>query len=102
LILPSKWDSGHGLLINAICCNLPLSFCCSQATYGFSFVHKVPPFPEQTRKLAERIAFIRETHYGNFWDFTPNMEHADTAYSTMALAAHTDTTYFSDPIGYVI
>ncbi|KAI9223198.1 hypothetical protein BC828DRAFT_376494 [Blastocladiella britannica] len=69
------------------------------ATYGFSFVNGVPPSIEKSRKLAERIAFIRETHYGTYWDFTPNLEHGDTAYTTIALPAHTDTTYFTDPVG---
>lgn len=49
--------------------------------------------------LLERIAFIRLTHYGGFYDFTPNLAMADTAYTNIALPAHTDTTYFSDPAG---
>ncbi|KAJ3301492.1 hypothetical protein HDV03_000729 [Kappamyces sp. JEL0829] len=51
------------------------------------------------RELVERIAFIRKTHYGDFWDFTADLAHGDTAYTTLALPAHTDTTYFTDPIG---
>eukprot|EP00128_Syssomonas_multiformis_P011299 Colp12_sorted_trinity150504_noHs@12160 len=68
-------------------------------TYGFSFVDGVPATPQDTKKLAERIAFIRETHYGGFWDFTPNMEFSDTAYTNFALGAHTDNTYWSDAPG---
>ncbi|PLW40632.1 hypothetical protein PCASD_08355 [Puccinia coronata f. sp. avenae] len=67
--------------------------------YGFCLVDDVPPTPEATEKLLREIAFIRETHYGAFWDFTANMEHGDTAYTNLALGAHTDTTYFSDPAG---
>ena len=81
-----------------------------QDTYGIGFVQGVPITPEvtlthknlplkATQKLAQRIAFIRETHYGGFWDFTSNLAHGDTAYTTLALAAHTDTTYFTDPVG---
>lgn len=55
--------------------------------------------PEATEQLAQRISFIRETHYGKFWDFTSNMAHGDTAYTNLAIGAHTDTTYFTDPIG---
>lgn len=55
--------------------------------------------PKYTRVMLERIAFIRLTHYGGFYDFTPNLEMADTAYTNIALPAHTDTTYFSDPAG---
>lgn len=44
-------------------------------------------------------AFIRETHYGRFWDFTADLQHADTAYTDIPLGLHTDSTYFSDPVG---
>lgn len=54
---------------------------------------------EPTEKLLEKIAFIRNTHYGGFYDFQPDLALADTAYTNLALAAHTDTTYFSDPAG---
>lgn len=59
----------------------------------------IPPTPEATEELVRRIAFIRETHYGGFWDFTSDLSHGDTAYTDIALGAHTDTTYFSDPCG---
>ena len=55
--------------------------------------------PEDTKRLLEQIAFIRITHYGGFYDFTPDLAMADTAYTNIALPAHTDTTYFSDPAG---
>ncbi|PWN27280.1 Trimethyllysine dioxygenase [Jaminaea rosea] len=67
--------------------------------YGFSFVDGVPATPEATEELIKRIAFIRETHYGGFWDFTSDLSHGDTAYTDLALGAHTDTTYFTDPAG---
>ncbi|TAQ88013.1 hypothetical protein B7494_g3668 [Chlorociboria aeruginascens] len=54
--------------------------------YGFCFVDGCPISPEATKTLLERIAFIRITHY-------------DTAYTSLPLAAHTDTTYFTDPAG---
>ena len=34
---------------------------------------------------------------GEFWDFTADMAKGDTAYTNMALPAHTDTTYFVRP-----
>jgi len=40
-------------------------------------------------------------HSGGFWDFTSDLGHGDTAYTDLALGAHTDTTYFTDPVGYV-
>ncbi len=59
----------------------------------------MPPTPTDTEALIRRIAFIRETHYGGFWDFTSDLAHGDTAYTDLALQAHTDTTYFTDPAG---
>ncbi|KAL1619400.1 hypothetical protein SLS54_006679 [Diplodia seriata] len=65
--------------------------------YGFAYVDGCPPTPEATQKLLERISFIRHTHYGSFWDFTSDLASKDTAYTSIALEAHTDNTYFSDP-----
>lgn len=31
---------------------------------------------------------------GKFWDFTSDLAKGDTAYTTLALGAHTDTTYY--------
>lgn len=68
--------------------------------FGFCFVKDTPhDDPDVTRQLLERIAFIRVTHYGGFYDFTPDLAMADTAYTNLALPAHTDTTYFTDPAG---
>ncbi|GAA5933087.1 hypothetical protein JCM3775_005310 [Rhodotorula graminis] len=68
-------------------------------TFGFSLCSGIPGTPEATEALIRRIAFIRDTHYGGFWDFTANLEHGDLAYSEVRLEAHTDTTYFTDPCG---
>ena len=68
-------------------------------TYGFSFVSDVPPTPEATESLLNRIAFIRPTHYGGFWDFTSQPKPTDTAYTNLGLPNHTDSTYFTDPCG---
>ncbi|CAE6340966.1 unnamed protein product [Rhizoctonia solani] len=67
--------------------------------FGFCFISGVPPNPKDTENLTRRIAFIRDTKYGGFWDFTSDLKYGDTAYTNMALGAHTDTTYLSDPCG---
>ncbi|PGH23316.1 trimethyllysine dioxygenase [Polytolypa hystricis UAMH7299] len=67
--------------------------------WGFSLVDGSPATPEATEKLLERIAFIRHTHYGGFWDFTSDLSMKDMAYTTQELGAHTDTTYFTEPAG---
>jgi len=68
--------------------------------YGFCMVEGVPPTPEATKALAERVTYIRETIFGGYWDFTANMEHKDTAYTTQELGPHTDGTYSFDAPGY--
>ncbi|CAJ0830496.1 143_t:CDS:2, partial [Entrophospora sp. SA101] len=70
--------------------------------FGFCFVDGVPPREKETEELAKRICFIRETHYGKFWGSTANLAHGDTAYTTLALKAHTDNTYFTDPSGLLL
>ncbi|GLA41148.1 hypothetical protein AnigIFM63309_009233 [Aspergillus niger] len=65
--------------------------------WGFAFVQGVPTNPESTEALLKMIAFIRNTHYGGFWDFTADLTFKDTAYTTEFLGAHTDNTYFTDP-----
>ncbi|KAI9370189.1 P-loop containing nucleoside triphosphate hydrolase protein [Aspergillus egyptiacus] len=65
--------------------------------WGFCFVKDTPVDPESTEALLKRIAFIRHTHYGGFWDFTADLTFKDTAYTTEFLGAHTDNTYFTDP-----
>ncbi|EPE02302.1 trimethyllysine dioxygenase [Ophiostoma piceae UAMH 11346] len=68
--------------------------------YGFAFVDGTPyEDPTDTERLLERIAFIRVTHYGGFYDFVPDLAMADTAYTNLPLPAHTDNTYFTDPAG---
>lgn len=37
---------------------------------------------------------------GTFWDFTSDLAKGDTAYTTLALGAHTDTTYFVRTLDY--
>ncbi|KAL4780931.1 hypothetical protein BJX76DRAFT_27933 [Aspergillus varians] len=65
--------------------------------WGFCFVKDTPVNPESTEALLKRIAYIRHTHYGGFWDFTADLTFKDTAYTTEFLGAHTDNTYFTDP-----
>ncbi|KAI6033285.1 Trimethyllysine dioxygenase [Pisolithus marmoratus] len=71
-------------------------------SFGFCFVSGVPRTAEATERLCERIGFIRETHYGKYSEITADFTNGDTAYTNVALGAHTDTTYFTDPCGLQI
>jgi trimethyllysine dioxygenase len=68
--------------------------------WGFAFVEGVPATPEATQAVARRAAYIRETIFGGYYDFTANMAHKDTAYTSMAIGPHTDGTYSFDAPGY--
>jgi trimethyllysine dioxygenase len=68
--------------------------------YGFCFVEGTPATPEATQAVAKRVTYTRETIFGGYWDFTANMEHKDTAYTTLAVGPHTDGTYSFDAPGY--
>ena len=68
--------------------------------FGFAFVEGTPATPEATQAVARRGGYIRETIFGGYYDFTANMEHKDTAYTSMAIGPHTDGTYSFDAPGY--
>ncbi|MBI2253045.1 MAG: trimethyllysine dioxygenase [Proteobacteria bacterium] len=68
--------------------------------FGFCFVEGTPGTPEATQAVAKRVSYIRETIFGGYWDFTANLEHKDTAYTSMAIGPHTDGTYSFDAPGY--
>jgi trimethyllysine dioxygenase len=70
--------------------------------FGFCMVEGVPETPAGTCAVAERVAYIRMTIFGGYYDFTANLEHKDTAYTSMAIGPHTDGTYSLDAPGYQI
>jgi trimethyllysine dioxygenase len=69
------------------------------STYGFCIVAGTPATIEATRELVGRVAYVRETIFGGFWDFQANLAKADTAYTNIALLPHTDGTYSHDAPG---
>ena len=71
----------------------------STLQYGFCIVTGTPATAEATEALVRRVAYIRETIFGGFWEFTADMAKADTAYTTLELRGHTDGTYSADAPG---
>lgn len=81
--------------------------------YGCAVVEGLPaPFSAAgTRAVVERLAPVRQSFFGGLWNILVTaeaeeeaggegeLEHGDTAYTNLALAAHTDGTYFADPPG---
>ena len=68
--------------------------------FGFCFVEGTPATPQATQAVAARIAYTRQTIFGGYWDFTANLEHKDTAYTSLSIGPHTDGTYSLDAPGY--
>ena len=71
----------------------------SLLVYGVGIVKDVEATVEATKLITDRLCFIQETLYGRMWSFTSDMSRGDTAFTNLALGAHTDTTYLSIPVG---
>ena len=69
------------------------------ATYGFAIVTGTPATAAATEALIRRVAYVRETIFGGFWEFTADLSKADMAYTNLHLSAHTDGTYCHDAPG---
>jgi trimethyllysine dioxygenase len=68
--------------------------------WGFSLVHDVPASEEGTKRLAERMGYVRQTIFGGLWTLSAEIkDHGDTAYTTQYLEPHTDSTYCHDAPG---
>ena len=70
------------------------------AKYGFAFATGTPATREATQGLVRRVAYVRESIFGGFWEFTADLKHADLAYTTTELLAHSDGTYSHDAPGF--
>ncbi|HEX5017391.1 MAG TPA: trimethyllysine dioxygenase [Actinomycetes bacterium] len=66
------------------------------AKYGFGLATGVPATGEATKDLLEKVAYIRRSIFGGFWEFEADMSKADTAYTNIELLSHTDATYSND------
>ena len=58
------------------------------AKYGFAFATGTPATREATEGLVRRVAYVRESIFGGFWEFTADLKHADLAYTNTELLAH--------------
>ncbi len=66
------------------------------AQYGFALATGVPATGAATKELLEKVAYIRRSIFGGFWEFEADMSKADTAYTNIELLSHTDATYSND------
>lgn len=55
---------------------------------------------DRAAAFADRIGYVRQTIFGGMWDLAAGLtDHADTAYTSVYLAPHTDGTYSHDAPG---
>ena len=66
------------------------------ASHGFALAIGVPATAEATEELVRRVAYVRQSIFGGFWEFTADLSKADTAYTNVELLSHTDGTYTND------
>lgn len=66
------------------------------AQYGFALATGVPATAAATKELIERVAYVRQSIFGGFWEMEADMSKADTAYTNTELLSHTDATYSND------
>ena len=67
---------------------------------GFALVTETPETPEATKKLMEKMAYIRNSIFGGFSVWDNKLEDPDdTAFTSLAIEPHTDGTYVHDAPG---
>ncbi|GJQ76032.1 hypothetical protein Trydic_g18085 [Trypoxylus dichotomus] len=70
--------------------------------YGFGFITNVEPTLEATEKVVRHTTLVKKTVFGEMWEVVNGLDVQDTAYSTIALDAHNDNTYFSEATGVMV
>lgn len=67
--------------------------------YGVCLIEQADPSIDTARALLERLGYVRRTIFGSVWEFGADLARADTAYTDLELAPHTDGTYSNDAPG---
>ncbi|KAG8228929.1 hypothetical protein J437_LFUL007321 [Ladona fulva] len=62
--------------------------------WGIAMIVGAEPCNGQLRKLAERVAFVRRTHYGELFSVRAKDEPSNVAYTSDKLQLHTDLPYY--------
>lgn len=71
----------------------------SLVKFGCAFIKNAPANIESTEIAIKHLFPVQRTLFGEMWSFSDYKEHSDTAYTTIALPAHNDNTYFNDAAG---
>ena len=71
----------------------------SLVEYGFVLLRDCPPNISTVEALSKQFSYARQTIFGGVWEFCANNDRDDSAYTDLALGAHTDSTYSHDAPG---
>lgn len=71
----------------------------SLVEYGFVLLRDCPPDIGTIETLSKQFSYARQTIFGGIWEFSANNDRDDSAYTDLALGAHTDSTYSHDAPG---
>ncbi|KDR15510.1 gamma-butyrobetaine dioxygenase-like [Zootermopsis nevadensis] len=66
----------------------------SVATYGIAVIDNAPPQEDQLRKIANKVGFIKRTHYGEEYMVKHQPDTNNLAYTPGNLQMHTDMPYY--------
>lgn len=72
------------------------------ARYGVSFMENAPTDKNECHRLANKIAFIRKTHYGDDFHVVAKPGTSNVAYLSSLLQLHTDLPYYDYQPGVTI
>lgn len=68
--------------------------------HGLTIVHGIEGKGEASMAIARRIGFLRETNFGQTFEVINKADPNNLAYTSLALALHTDLTNQETPPGY--
>lgn len=66
----------------------------SLATHGVTIIENTPQTEKEARKIADRVGFIRRTHYGEEFMVQAKEGTTNVAYLSAPLQMHTDLPYY--------
>lgn len=69
---------------------------------GVSIIEDTPPTEQECRKLSDRVAFIRKTHYGEEFTVQAKPNTSNVAYLSTPLQLHTDLPYYGYKPGVIL
>ncbi len=71
-------------------------------TYGICLLRNVPADASETKKLAEMVGYIRETHYGDIFEIISTPNPTLVANQPVPLRPHTDENWRNTLVGVMI